>query len=119
MDELNRIQTRLQPFMTRYTELMRTDPTFENETELNEAQRVFDRVSATMHALGHAYHALSDVICPFNRPTPRALLCRPTLVQHAVLQAGISLPVRVQVYFLWFDLGGTKSIRAAFLIKSF
>ncbi|XP_044731694.1 large proline-rich protein bag6 isoform X2 [Chrysoperla carnea] len=96
MDELNRIQTRLQPFMTRYTELMRTDPTFENETELNEAQRVFDRVSATMHALGHAYHALSDVICPFNRPTPRALLCRPTLVQHAVLQAGISLPVRVQ-----------------------
>lgn len=95
--ELNRIQARLQPFMNRYLELMQTDPTFESDAETEAAQRVFDRVSAAMHALGHGYHALSDVICQFNRPTPRALLCRPTLVPQAVVQAGISLPVHVQV----------------------
>lgn len=59
---------------------------------------MLNRVSEVMHFLGHAYHSLSDIIVKARTPPPRALLCRPILIQHsAVVQTGF--PIQVEVMF--------------------
>lgn len=100
LDELNKIQERLRPFMQRYHTFMAEDPALEgeegNQDNIRQTQTVINRVSEIMHLLGHAYHSLSDVMVQVNTPPPRPLLCRPILIQHsAVLQAGI--PIQVEV----------------------
>ncbi|GLH04976.1 Uncharacterized protein GBIM_10621 [Gryllus bimaculatus] len=98
LDELNRVNTRLQPFMQQYHSLMRDYPNPENNASTQESHRVFSSVSEIMHFLSHAYHALSDIMCDFTQPPPRALRCRPVLIQHsAVLQAGIPIQAQINV----------------------
>lgn len=65
---------------------------------LEEAQRIANGASEALHNLAHAAHALSDIIVDFSLPPPRALYCRPRVVQHSpLLQAGI--PIQVEVGF--------------------
>lgn len=66
---------------------------------------MLNRVSEVMHFLGHAYHSLSDIIIKARTPPPRALLCRPILIQHsAVVQTGfpIQLEVTIQINTIKF-----------------
>lgn len=106
LDELNRIQDRLRPYMQRYHTFMAEDPAMEGEQgtveNIRQTQVVINRVSEIMHLLGHAYHSLSDVMVQVSTPPPRPLLCRPILIQHsAVLQAGIPIQVEVSFYFIF------------------
>lgn len=62
---------------------------------------MINRVSEVLHFLGHAYHSLSDIILKVRNAPPRALLCRPILIQHsAIVQTGF--PAHVEVNF--FDI---------------
>lgn len=98
LDELNRVNQRLLPYMQQYHTLMRQYPNPEESNMIEESQRVFGSVSEVMHFLSHAYHALSDIMCDFSQPSLRALRCRPVLIQHsAVLQAGIPIQAQINV----------------------
>lgn len=67
---------------------------------MRPTQTMLNRVSEVMHFLGHAYHSLSDIIVKARTPPPRALLCRPILIQHsAVVQTGF--PIQLEVMFNW------------------
>lgn len=58
-------------------------------------------VSEVLHFLGHAYHSLSDIILKVRNSTPRALLCRPILIQHsAVVQAGFPAQLEVSTIII-------------------
>lgn len=64
--------------------------------DVNQTQTMISRVSEVMHFLGHAYHSLSDIILKVRTPPPRALLCRPILIQQsAVVQTGF--PIQLEV----------------------
>lgn len=94
MDQAADINTRVQPFMSRFQQLMRDDPSFSDQAAVQLNQRLFSSVSQIMHNLAHAYHALSDIMCDFSQPPPRALRCRPVLIHHsAVVQTGIPIQV--------------------------
>ncbi|BES99829.1 Domain of unknown function (DUF3538) [Nesidiocoris tenuis] len=87
------IQERLNPHLQRYYELLRNDAPVENA---QEAQQLFNSVGELLHHMAHAYHAISDVMCDFSQPPPRALQCRPVLIHHsAVLQTGIPIQVNL------------------------
>lgn len=95
MDSLVSVNTRLQPFLTQYHDLVRDDPVLENS---EPQQQLFRRVSEVMHFMSHAYHALSDIICDFSLPPPRYLRCRPVLIQHsAVLQTGFPIQAHINL----------------------
>lgn len=69
------------------------------QQELRQTQTMINRVSEVLHFLGHAYHSLSDIILKVRTPPPRALLCRPILIQHsAVVQTGF--PIQLEVSML-------------------
>lgn len=66
---------------------------------------MLNRVSEVMHFLGHAYHSLSDIIVKARTAPPRALLCRPILIQHsAVVQTGFPIQLEVIIYNPLFNL---------------
>lgn len=102
LDDLNKTQDRLRPFLERYHRFMAEDPAVEGEQSsetVQQTQQLITRVSEIMHLLGHAYHSLSDVMVQVSQPPPRPLLCRPILIQHsAVLQAGIPIQVEVSCW---------------------
>nr|CAD7441166.1 unnamed protein product [Timema bartmani] len=99
LDELNRVNERLLPFLQIYHQIMRDDTSYEgNTTGAADSQRIFNQVSQVMHFLSHAYHAMSDVVCDFSTPPPRSLRCRPVFIQHsALLQAGIPIQAQINV----------------------
>ncbi|KAG8313347.1 Large proline-rich protein bag6 [Homalodisca vitripennis] len=94
MDQASEINTRVQPFMAQYQQLMRDDPVFSDQEAVVTNQRLFTSVSEIMHNLAHAYHALSDIMCDLAQPPPRFLRCRPVLIHHsAVVQTGFPIQV--------------------------
>lgn len=73
--------------------------------ELEEAQRIFNLVSETMHLLGHTYHGLSDLSVGLTRPPPRSVGVRSLVLQPAaVLQTGIPIQVRSKIYSILHNL---------------
>lgn len=55
-----------------------------------QIQSLYDSVSQLMHYFAHIYHSLSDIMCDFSQPPPRALRCRPVILQqqHATVLRG-------------------------------
>ncbi|GFU61628.1 large proline-rich protein BAG6 [Nephila pilipes] len=97
LDEVIRVNTRLQPCLERCRDLIRTDPALSGR-QLGDAHRLFSRVSQLMHFLSHAYHSLSDLHINFSQPPPRSPRVRiissthgSSLFQGLPMQAQISL----------------------------
>lgn len=98
---LGQLQVRFAPFLERYQNFMQEDQTVPDE-DIRQTQTTLNRVSEVMHFLGHAYHSLSDIIVKARTPPPRALLCRPILIQQsAMVQTGF--PIQLEVS--WFGPG--------------
>ena len=81
MDELQRTEDRFRPFRQRMYELLRSDPTFENDQGRLEAQQLFNRSTEVMHLLSHVQHALSDAVVNMNQDTPRHIRASPLVIQ--------------------------------------
>lgn len=99
LDDLQTLQTRFQPHLVRYQELLRSDPNFQgNVEEQTNAQTLFNHVSSVLHYISHAYHAVSDIMMDMSQAPPRVLRSRPLLMQQpAVLQAGVPVQAHINV----------------------
>ncbi|KAL0280072.1 UNVERIFIED_CONTAM: hypothetical protein PYX00_001471 [Menopon gallinae] len=100
LSQLEEYQRRFQPLLRRCHQLMVEDPSFNENSSPNaeECQRLFNGVSETMHHFAHAYHALSDIMVDFNEDTPRALRCRPVIIQHtAILETGFPIQAPINL----------------------
>ncbi|GFY49551.1 large proline-rich protein BAG6 [Trichonephila inaurata madagascariensis] len=97
LDEVIRVNTRLQPCLERCRDLIRSDPALTGRP-LADAHHLFSRVSQLMHFLSHAYHSLSDLHINFRQPPPRSPRVRiissthsSSLFQGIPMQAQFSL----------------------------
>ncbi|GFU04198.1 large proline-rich protein BAG6 [Trichonephila clavipes] len=97
LDEVIRVNTRLQPCLERCRDLIRSDPALSGRP-LSDAHHLFSRVSQLMHFLSHAYHSLSDLHINFRQPPPRSPRVRiissthsSSLFQGIPMQAQFSL----------------------------
>ncbi|GFQ84619.1 large proline-rich protein BAG6 [Trichonephila clavata] len=97
LDEVIRVNTRLQPCLERCRDLIRSDPALSGR-QLGDAHHLFSRVSQLMHFLSHAYHSLSDLHINFRQPPPRSPRVRiissthsSSLFQGIPMQAQFSL----------------------------
>lgn len=74
--ELQRVESRLQPFVQRYQEILSTATTadYNNNTESREEdQRTINLVGEALRFLGNTFVALSDLRCNLAANTPRHL----------------------------------------------
>ncbi|XP_059826869.1 large proline-rich protein BAG6-like isoform X3 [Hypanus sabinus] len=74
--ELQRVESRLQPFVQRYQEILSTATTadYNNNTESREEdQRIINLVGEALRFLGNTFVALSDLRCNLAASTPRHL----------------------------------------------
>lgn len=96
LDEVIRVNTRMEPYLEKCRDLIRNDPAM-SSSQVVEAHRLFNRTSQLLHFLSHAYHSLSDLHINYSSPPPRSPRVRiisstPTYLQHAIpLQAQINI----------------------------
>ncbi|KAG8184147.1 hypothetical protein JTE90_010189 [Oedothorax gibbosus] len=99
MDEVIRVNTRLQPCLERCRDMIRSDPTLTGRA-LGEAHRLFSRVSQLMHFLSHAYHSLSDLHINFSQAPPRSPRVRiisSTSAASSSLFQGIPIQAQISI----------------------
>ncbi|XP_048376028.2 large proline-rich protein BAG6-like isoform X3 [Stegostoma tigrinum] len=95
LTELQRVESRLQPFVQRYQEILSTATTadYNNNTEgREEDQRIINLVGEALRFLGNTFVALSDLRCNLAANTPRHLhvvrpmshYASPVVLQQAV-----------------------------------
>ncbi|XP_070531806.1 large proline-rich protein BAG6-like isoform X2 [Ptychodera flava] len=93
IDEVMRLQRRLQPHLDRFQRYLREDPDFEEGVRM--AQRHCNLVTEVLHFISHSYHGISDCMVDMTRPPPRVLRAPPTPVLPSLpqnpLQANINL----------------------------
>ncbi|XP_060519492.1 large proline-rich protein bag6 isoform X2 [Cylas formicarius] len=95
--QLNQLQARFAPFLSRYQSFMQEDPEISPEN-LNQTRLLLRRVSQVLHYFSHAYHLFSDIMVSVESPPPRLLRCQPILIQQsAVVQAGIPIQLEAQI----------------------
>ncbi|XP_070531807.1 large proline-rich protein BAG6-like isoform X3 [Ptychodera flava] len=96
IDEVMRLQRRLQPHLDRFQRYLREDPDFVRDEEgVRMAQRHCNLVTEVLHFISHSYHGISDCMVDMTRPPPRVLRAPPTPVLPSLpqnpLQANINL----------------------------
>ncbi|XP_067134082.1 large proline-rich protein BAG6 isoform X2 [Centruroides vittatus] len=95
LDDLNRLNTRFQPFLQNYSQLLRDDPDVGSNPA--ETHNMFNKVSRVLHYISHAYHSISDLTVNYNLAPPRTLRVQvmpssqPTTVFHT------TVPVQAQI----------------------
>jgi len=113
MQLYRRTQQRLDSHWERLTTMLTEDPTFENETESREHQRLYQRVTEIMHFLSHAQHAMSDILLNTSQAPPRQLRARPFIIQSVVSSAAVvrNIPIAIPT-------GGARAAAAAAAARS-
>ncbi|XP_060599350.1 large proline-rich protein BAG6-like isoform X2 [Ruditapes philippinarum] len=96
--EVNELNRRLQPHIERFTRIVQDDGEM-NENEQRENQRVCNMVPEAMHAVSHAYHAISDLMVDLGQNRPRQLYVTLAIAQPhtAVIQQAIPVQAQIQV----------------------
>ncbi|XP_043939196.1 large proline-rich protein BAG6 isoform X2 [Protopterus annectens] len=102
LTELQRVESRLQPFIQRYQDILSTASTadYNNNTESREEdQRLINLVGEALRLLGNTFVALSDLRCNLSSATPRHLhVVRPMshYASPVVLQQA-AIPIQINV----------------------
>uniref|UniRef100_A0A670HXJ5 BCL2-associated athanogene 6 n=1 Tax=Podarcis muralis TaxID=64176 RepID=A0A670HXJ5_PODMU len=104
LGELRGVESRLQPFLQRYEEILGTASTadYNNNTEgREEDQRIINLVGESLRLLGNTFVALSDLRCNLSCSAPRHLhvvrpmshYTAPCLLSHSLFQINVGTTV--------------------------
>ncbi|VVC43920.1 Hypothetical protein CINCED_3A020784 [Cinara cedri] len=93
IEQLNKLNARLQPFFALYTKYLTEEPQVEStrsERGSPNAQVVFNCVSEVLHYISHINHLLSDLRMTFSRQPNRNMHPRQYLMQGTILHTAHS-----------------------------
>ncbi|XP_074654293.1 large proline-rich protein BAG6-like [Tubulanus polymorphus] len=98
MNEVFELQQRMQPLMERYQRVLIDDPQLESGSEeCIGTQRLVNTVSEVMHHIGHAYHAISDIMLDCTSSRPRELTAPPVPSPPPTAVIHQTIPVQAQI----------------------
>ncbi|XP_033643077.1 large proline-rich protein BAG6-like isoform X2 [Asterias rubens] len=96
LQEIAELNTRLQPHLTQYRELLISDPVYEGDTDRQPAHRLQTLVNQTLHYISHIYHAVSDCMMDLHTTPPRVLRAPAGMMVAPIRPAG-QMPVHVNI----------------------
>ncbi|KAK3907617.1 Large proline-rich protein BAG6 [Frankliniella fusca] len=92
MTKLRALQTRFDPLLSRYHNLITEDSATNNPQQLAERSSLTHIVPEVLHLLSHAYHAISELTIDWEQAPPRQMhpLLAPAIQQLVQLTEGMN-----------------------------